>query len=319
MGSFFSVLGICSQYLRFQMKSLDFSSSRYTKGSPEFRKASSRISRKSSSATASIVSDGPLSLPVSVPDWSKKLKEEYRENRRQESNNDDYDEDEYEENGNRIPPHEFLALQMARTRMASFSVHEGIGRTLKGRDLSTFSSLIISSIPGRTESFWKELDYFKNMWKHRQELKLLGLDTGSIVELGEPGVSERTLVMIWMLFARSMTNVLRKMVFPFPLELTRGPECKCLSPVTSPPVPSYQERSVHVRNRSQTVCFLSDHEVSPGNFSILTSFGQTSTNTPILTGCRYSKLGQNMIPRGPDDAELLEEKIVKQLEEKKDA
>ncbi|KAL2488787.1 hypothetical protein Fot_42079 [Forsythia ovata] len=110
--------------------------------SPEFRKASSRISRKSSSATASIVSDGPSSLPMSVPDWSKILKEEYRENRRQESNNDDYDEDEYKENGNRIPPHEFLARQMARTRMASFSVHEGIGRTLKGRDLSTVRNAI---------------------------------------------------------------------------------------------------------------------------------------------------------------------------------
>ncbi|KAL2471209.1 hypothetical protein Adt_39345 [Abeliophyllum distichum] len=84
--------------------------------SPEFRKASSRISRKSSS----IVGDGPSSLPVSVPDWSKILKEEYRENRRQDSNNDDYDEDEYEENGNRIPPHEFLARQMARTRNGLF-------------------------------------------------------------------------------------------------------------------------------------------------------------------------------------------------------
>lgn len=28
------------------------------------------------------------------------------------------------------------------------------------------------SIPGRTESFWKELDYVKNTWKHRQELKV---------------------------------------------------------------------------------------------------------------------------------------------------
>ncbi|KAL2493701.1 hypothetical protein Fot_37458 [Forsythia ovata] len=97
---------------------------------------------RSSMATASIVSDGPSSLPVSMPDWSKILKEEYRENRRQESNNDDYDEDEYEENGNRIPPHKFLARQMARTRMASFSVHEGIGRTLKGRDLSTVRNTI---------------------------------------------------------------------------------------------------------------------------------------------------------------------------------
>lgn len=28
------------------------------------------------------------------------------------------------------------------------------------------------SIPGRTESFWKEFDYVKNLWKHRQELKV---------------------------------------------------------------------------------------------------------------------------------------------------
>lgn len=32
--------------------------------------------------------------------------------------------------------------------------------------------LLICSIPGRTEAFWKELDYVKNMWKHRQELKV---------------------------------------------------------------------------------------------------------------------------------------------------
>ncbi|XP_073034336.1 uncharacterized protein [Primulina eburnea] len=30
----------------------------------------------------------------------------------------------------------------------------------------------LASIPGRTESFWKELDYVKNMWKNKQELKV---------------------------------------------------------------------------------------------------------------------------------------------------
>ncbi|CAA3029344.1 uncharacterized protein LOC111372817 [Olea europaea var. sylvestris] len=109
--------------------------------SPEFQKASSRISRKTPSAIASRVGDGPSSLPVNVPDWSKILKEEYRENRRRDSDGDDYEE-EYGENGNRIPPHEFLARQMARTKIASFSVHEGIGRTLKGRDLSTVRNAI---------------------------------------------------------------------------------------------------------------------------------------------------------------------------------
>ncbi|KAG8387680.1 hypothetical protein BUALT_Bualt02G0046500 [Buddleja alternifolia] len=112
--------------------------------SPEFRKSSSRISRnKSGAAARGGVVGGAASLPVNVPDWSKILKEEYRENRRKESD-DDYDEDDdAEENGgDRIPPHEFLARQMARTRIASFSVHEGIGRTLKGRDLSRVRNAI---------------------------------------------------------------------------------------------------------------------------------------------------------------------------------
>ncbi|KAL2321370.1 hypothetical protein Fmac_030339 [Flemingia macrophylla] len=30
----------------------------------------------------------------------------------------------------------------------------------------------LASIPGRNESFWKELDYVKNLWKNRQELKV---------------------------------------------------------------------------------------------------------------------------------------------------
>uniref|UniRef100_A0A2N9J706 Uncharacterized protein n=1 Tax=Fagus sylvatica TaxID=28930 RepID=A0A2N9J706_FAGSY len=30
----------------------------------------------------------------------------------------------------------------------------------------------LASIPGRYESFWKELDYVKNVWKNRQELKV---------------------------------------------------------------------------------------------------------------------------------------------------
>ncbi|TKY60796.1 hydrogen ion transmembrane transporter [Spatholobus suberectus] len=30
----------------------------------------------------------------------------------------------------------------------------------------------LASIPGRTETFWKELDYAKNLWKNRKELKV---------------------------------------------------------------------------------------------------------------------------------------------------
>ncbi|KAI3793629.1 hypothetical protein L1987_36249 [Smallanthus sonchifolius] len=75
------------------------------------------------------------SLPVNVPDWSKILRDEYELHDRRENDDDDDDED---DDNDKLPPHEYLA----RTRIASFSVHEGIGRTLKGRDLSRVRNAI---------------------------------------------------------------------------------------------------------------------------------------------------------------------------------
>lgn len=79
--------------------------------------------------------DSAASLPLNIPDWSKILKDEYRENRRVESDGDDVY---FGEGSVRVPPHEFLA----RTRIASFSVHEGVGRTLKGGDLTRVRNAI---------------------------------------------------------------------------------------------------------------------------------------------------------------------------------
>lgn len=77
------------------------------------------------------------SLPVNVPDWSKILRDEYKNGRRENDDEmDSYEDDDEDED--RLPPHEYLA----RTRIASFSVHEGIGRTLKGRDLSRVRNAI---------------------------------------------------------------------------------------------------------------------------------------------------------------------------------
>ncbi|OVA18078.1 Senescence regulator S40 [Macleaya cordata] len=109
----------------------------------QFKKSipSSRISKIKSNKrveNGDRVDGTAKSLPVNIPDWSKILREDRRDvNRRIGNGNyiDDDDEDEDDENG-RIPPHEFLARQLGRTQISSFSVHEGIGRTLKGRDLS---------------------------------------------------------------------------------------------------------------------------------------------------------------------------------------
>jgi hypothetical protein len=94
----------------------------------------SRAARKKTPADGG----APGSLPMNIPDWQKILGVEYRDHHHSgEWELDGDDDDGY---GGRmsgggaqmVPPHE-LAW---RSRAASLSVHEGIGRTLKGRDLS---------------------------------------------------------------------------------------------------------------------------------------------------------------------------------------
>ncbi|KAH7513205.1 hypothetical protein FEM48_Zijuj12G0171700 [Ziziphus jujuba var. spinosa] len=92
---------------------------------------SRKISVQAERTTSSKVTSA--SLPMNIPDWSKILKDDYKEPRRRESDDDfeDGDDDDNDDESERMPPHEYLA----RKRGASLSVHEGIGRTLKGRDL----------------------------------------------------------------------------------------------------------------------------------------------------------------------------------------
>ncbi|KAJ8559585.1 hypothetical protein K7X08_003643 [Anisodus acutangulus] len=118
-----------------------WNSSAVNSQSPEFRKRSPRSRRKQCETKS--YSGAAASLPVNVPDWSKILKDEYRDQygRRDHSDDDDFDGDD-DDLENQIPPHEFLAKQLERTRIASFSVHEGVGRTLKGRDLSRVRNAI---------------------------------------------------------------------------------------------------------------------------------------------------------------------------------
>ncbi|KAI4382325.1 hypothetical protein MLD38_008302 [Melastoma candidum] len=77
----------------------------------------------------------PTSLPINISDWSRILQgEEYG---RRGGGEENYLDDK----GGRdfIPPHEFLA---GKRIGCSLSVHEGVGRTLKGRDLSRVRNAI---------------------------------------------------------------------------------------------------------------------------------------------------------------------------------
>lgn len=70
------------------------------------------------------------SAPVNVPDWSKILRVESVESLYElDEGWDDHDSE-------MVPPHEYLARENARSGKATTtSVFEGVGRTLKGRDL----------------------------------------------------------------------------------------------------------------------------------------------------------------------------------------
>ncbi|XP_071719104.1 protein S40-4-like [Rutidosis leptorrhynchoides] len=112
--------------------------------SPEFHKSvkNSLISNKPSPVTENC--RATLSLPVDVPDWSMILKHEISNHRTAacDGDYDNFDDDRFSDN--LIPPHEYLA----KARIASLSVHEGIGRTLKGRDLSRVRNAV-----------WKKIGY----------------------------------------------------------------------------------------------------------------------------------------------------------------
>ncbi|RDY01087.1 hypothetical protein CR513_15630, partial [Mucuna pruriens] len=112
--------------------------------SQHFHKASiSAISSASSSASSSRVipaiprppppaQPSPVkfhqSAPVNVPILSTKARRRYREF----DDEEDADEEEEEE---MVPPHEIVARNSSQSPMLAYSVLEGIGRTLKGRDL----------------------------------------------------------------------------------------------------------------------------------------------------------------------------------------
>ncbi|GLJ54309.1 hypothetical protein SUGI_1165220 [Cryptomeria japonica] len=108
-----------------------------TRTSKSFKMASPSASRSMSVRIADNGSRHMLmhqSAPVNVPDWSKILGIDHRKD-----NPNGFpaagDEDE-DEGDDKLPPHEYLAREQARSQMTTTSVFHGVGRTLKGRDMS---------------------------------------------------------------------------------------------------------------------------------------------------------------------------------------
>ncbi|XP_047943714.1 uncharacterized protein LOC125190442 [Salvia hispanica] len=89
-------------------------------------------------------SGGASSAPLSIPDWSKILKKNPKKGGggAHSHHGDVTDIDDGDDE--MLPPHEYLARRVASTQIASFSMCEGVGRTLKGRDLSNLRNAILT-------------------------------------------------------------------------------------------------------------------------------------------------------------------------------
>ncbi|XP_071699909.1 protein S40-6-like [Rutidosis leptorrhynchoides] len=85
------------------------------------------------------------SAPMGIPDWSKI----YKDGNKAPSDGfyDDYHHDAndiHDDDDEIVPPHEYLARRLATTHITSSSMCEGVGRTLKGRDLSKLRNAILT-------------------------------------------------------------------------------------------------------------------------------------------------------------------------------
>ncbi|XP_060973116.1 protein S40-2 [Cannabis sativa] len=97
---------------------------------------------------AKVVVTHQSSAPMEIPDWSKI----YGKNNGTTMTNGYHDHDVYyngdednnDDDDGMVPPHEWIARKLARNQISSFSVCEGIGRTLKGRDLSKVRNAVLT-------------------------------------------------------------------------------------------------------------------------------------------------------------------------------
>ncbi|KAI3716889.1 hypothetical protein L1987_68103 [Smallanthus sonchifolius] len=84
------------------------------------------------------------SAPMGIPDWSKIYREKSQGQSQSNGCYDNGDDDHDDDDGKMVPPHEYIARRLARTHITSSSMCEGVGRTLKGRDLSKLRNAILT-------------------------------------------------------------------------------------------------------------------------------------------------------------------------------
>ncbi|CAI8592861.1 unnamed protein product [Vicia faba] len=116
--------------------SSDSSSSHATQPILVQRSASDRTRPFSSFAASKFYHSAPINIPMMSPEMAELARKFEEEEARELA--------EKEEFKNKMPPHEFLAKQLDFSRMHSCSLFEGVGRTLKGRDMRKVRNAVLT-------------------------------------------------------------------------------------------------------------------------------------------------------------------------------
>ncbi|CAN4092110.1 unnamed protein product [Withania somnifera] len=95
-------------------------------------------------STVPQLSLAPLNIPDCSKIYNKKSSSRFLKNGRYcGSADDNVVEEEDDSDDEMVPPHEYIARRLVRRQVAS-SMCEGVGRTLKGRDLSKVRNAILT-------------------------------------------------------------------------------------------------------------------------------------------------------------------------------
>ncbi|CAL5200624.1 unnamed protein product [Lathyrus oleraceus] len=104
------------------------------------RSVSDRTRPFSSLAATKFYHSAPINIPMMTPEMAELARKYEEEEARKLAEEEDFK--------NKIPPHEFLAKQVDFSRMHSCSLFEGVGRTLKGRDMRKVRNAVLSQTEG---------------------------------------------------------------------------------------------------------------------------------------------------------------------------
>ncbi|XP_058773687.1 protein S40-7-like [Vicia villosa] len=120
----------------FSSVSSDLSSSYATQPILVQQSATDRTRPFPSLAATKFYHSAPINIPIMSLEMAELARKFEEEEARELAEEEDFK--------NKMPPHEFLAKQLDFSRMHSCSLFEGVGRTLKGRDLRKVRNAVLS-------------------------------------------------------------------------------------------------------------------------------------------------------------------------------